>query len=130
MPLDFEICHGVVHTRGHGVLTTSCLDDHREALIAALGSQPARELLDLRAVEQVDLTGGAVRAEVVTERAQIEAAQAPKNPALAIVADREVLYGIARMYQILHEGSGLTVEIFRSMQEAREWIESLGEAAR
>lgn len=123
MPILFDIRDGIVHGRGQGVLTTRCLDEHRTDLVEALGAQPARELLDLRGVERVDLTGGAVRAEVSSDRQQLESPESPESPRLAIVADREVLYGIARMYQILHEGSGLTVEIFRSWDAGRDWIE-------
>ena len=125
MPIDFDLHDGVVFSRAHGVLTTECLDGHRQSLAETLGSQPDRELLDLRAVEQIDLTGGAVRAEVSTDRVQLESSETPADPKLALVADREVLYGIARMYQILHEGSGLTIEIFRSMEDARQWIQGL-----
>ncbi|MEM9404944.1 MAG: hypothetical protein AAGA81_02805, partial [Acidobacteriota bacterium] len=118
MSVEFEVFEGFVHSRGVGVLTTSCLESHREALVAALGSQPEREILDLTGVEQVDLTGGAVRAEVSLDRAHLEVFEQLEDPRLAIVADREVLYGLARMYQILLEGSRLTIDIFRSSEEA------------
>lgn len=42
----------------------------------------------------------------------------------AIVVDRDALYGMARMWGILAEGSFVAVNVFRSTTEAEAWLEA------
>ena len=47
--------------------------------------------------------------------------QAPFGPT-AIASDNNVLYGMARMYQILAERDGISIGVFRSLPEAERWL--------
>lgn len=47
---------------------------------------------------------------------------------LALVAPGDVAYGLMRIVSVVHAGSGIRIEAFRSGLEARAWIE--GEARR
>jgi hypothetical protein len=40
----------------------------------------------------------------------------------ALASDSAVLYGMARMYQILTEHDGIAVGVFRSVPEAERWL--------
>ena len=42
----------------------------------------------------------------------------------AIVVDRDALFGMARMWGILAEGSFVSVNVFRSTTEAEAWLEA------
>lgn len=42
----------------------------------------------------------------------------------AIVVDRDALFGMARMWGILAEGSFVAVNVFRSTTEAEAWLEA------
>ena len=40
----------------------------------------------------------------------------------AIASDNNVVYGMARMYQILAERDGISIAVFRSLPEAERWL--------
>ena len=40
----------------------------------------------------------------------------------AIASDNNVIYGMARMYQILAERDGISIAVFRSLPEAERWL--------
>jgi 2-hydroxychromene-2-carboxylate isomerase len=40
----------------------------------------------------------------------------------AIASDNDVVYGMARMYQILAERDGISVGVFRSVVDAERWL--------
>jgi 5'-3' exonuclease len=42
----------------------------------------------------------------------------------AIVGDKDVIYGLARMWQSYVDRSGCETGVFRSMEEAQKWIDS------
>lgn len=42
---------------------------------------------------------------------------------LAIVADRDLIYGMSRMYEALAEGKiSMKIRVFRDLREAEEWL--------
>lgn len=43
-------------------------------------------------------------------------------PAMAIATSSTFVYGIARMFSVLAEHSGLHVQVFRDLAEARRWL--------
>ena len=49
---------------------------------------------------------------------------------LAIIAPRDLLFGMARMYEILRDGSPVEVRVFRDRDEARSWLGLTTHAAR
>ena len=65
------------------------------------------------------LTSDEVRALV--NRTHDMLRQAPFGPT-AIASDNNVLYGMARMYQILAERDGISIGVFRSLPEAERWL--------
>jgi hypothetical protein len=42
----------------------------------------------------------------------------------AVVADTDVFYGMARMYQLLAEFDGIAVGVFRDVAEAERWLDT------
>jgi hypothetical protein len=76
------------------------------------------QLLDLTAVTKVD-----VDAEVIRTLAQTSVFS--PGARRAFVADNPVMFGFARMFEMLHETrGGAGVRVFRSRDEALHWLES------
>ena len=114
--------NNVLYTCFFGVVTDNDLKDQAEAVVADPRIRPGtRELVDLSGVE--DIQGEASGLE---QNIQIDTANKEKlaGTRTAIVATTDLLYGFARMYQTLAElrDSPLTVEVFRTFEEAREWL--------
>jgi hypothetical protein len=91
---------------------------------AKLASDPAippghRELVDLTRLEDTDVTAGALR-----RVAQIYADtdERPEDSRVAIVAPRDLFFGLSRMYEVYRDGSPLRLRIFRTLPEARAWL--------
>jgi hypothetical protein len=83
------------------------------------GDQPYDILVDLR-FAQVDLetSAQAHSLAVVAER------QDPnrRRGRVAIVADDDATFGIARMYAAYREKAGIAVEVFRRLDQAEIWL--------
>jgi len=79
------------------------------------------QLCDFTRVERFDVSGEEVRVLA----AQDEAA-ARLNPGLiiVIVGERDVIFGLGRMWQALTSPSKLTTRVFRTVEEAEDWIRS------
>jgi hypothetical protein len=43
---------------------------------------------------------------------------------LAIVTESDVVYGMARMYQMLAENNAGVIQLFRDLEGAKAWLES------
>jgi hypothetical protein len=81
-------------------------------------------LADLTSVEEVPISGADVRANVDLEP---RLADRIGKARFAIVAQREYIFGLARMYQAMMEDSSIDIRTFREIDQARSWLE---EAAR
>jgi hypothetical protein len=73
------------------------------------------QLWDLRGVERNDLTGGLLRdLSKVTPFA--------RGVKRALVAPSDIDFGMARMFQLLHDHAPEEVRVFRTMEEAEAWL--------
>ncbi len=79
------------------------------------------QLADLRAVEDYEL-----RIETLRQLASLSPFGAGSRR--AIVVGSVAAYGLARMFQVLREGSPDVLRIFRNMEAALEWLELAEEA--
>jgi hypothetical protein len=132
MPVEYTYDeeNKVMYTRFFGLVTEKDLKDQAEAVAADSRIEPGvRELVDLSGVE--DIQGGASGLE---ENIRIDSAHGEKLAGLrtAIVAPTDLLYGFSRMYQSLAElrEAPSTIEVFRTVEEAREWLGLKGDEAR
>ena len=79
-------------------------------------------LLDFTNASELQITGEELR-DVVAEN---EITSALVSPGLiAIVAPKDQIYGLARMWQVFVQKLDWTVEIFRSQPEAVEWLRGI-----
>lgn len=77
------------------------------------------ELVDLRGVDVTRVEGRTLR-RIAHQFGQSE--KAPQRVRVALVADSDVSYGLARMYQAFRADSPLDLRVFRDMGEARAWL--------
>jgi len=76
-------------------------------------------LIDFKDVAEIQVSNAEIE-EVV--HLCWEAAEANPNPLVAIIAESDVLFGLARMYEALISGTDWEVMVFRATQEAEDWI--------
>lgn len=83
------------------------------------------ELVDMRAVERVEYGSPWKVREMAAAAVEMDEPALPTN--LAIVAESDHLFGLARMYQTFREVNPKSVKVvqsFRSLDEALTWLES------
>src|SRR5712671_4316709 len=86
------------------------------------GDQPYDILVDLRfAHVDLDTSAQAQSLAVVADR------QDPnrRRGRVAVVADDDATFGIARMYAAYREKAGIAVEVFRRLDQAEIWLTGL-----
>jgi hypothetical protein len=106
----------VVLSTATGCFTDADIFEHDDRLRAdPLFQSHFRQLLDGRGVEVVEITTEGVRR------------MAARNPfgggaKRAFVADRQIMYGYARMFEMLTEREQQDIRVFTDMAEARQWL--------
>jgi hypothetical protein len=74
-----------------------------------------RQLVDLRGISKVDVTGAGLRS--------LGRANPWNEPTRrAIVCGLDVVFGMARMYQLLTDEDPHEVRVFREISEALDWL--------
>jgi hypothetical protein len=130
-----------VQASGEAAAVTYRLDAERRLLVATLAGVVTGDDLDqfARAIQQdpaydpswpalVDastLNPSGISTEMLRARAAV-----PKpNPIrIAVVAPADVVFGLARMFQMMSEGYGNQIEVFRGAREAMAWLGAPGDA--
>jgi hypothetical protein len=109
--------HRLVTTTVWGQVTYEEIQSHlsEEEHLRATGYP---ELIDAIGASTT-LTADEVRALV--NRTHDMLRQGPFGPT-AIASDNDVLYGMARMYEILAERDGISVGVFRNVRDAERWL--------
>lgn len=118
MPCGYtiDLARSLVLSRGWDVVMEREILAHVRALIAdPLFAGNFHQLLDLRDVTNVQFTASTVR-ELV--RLNPFGAGARR----AVVVTNDVVFGMARMYQILADESPDELQIFRKMDDALQWL--------
>jgi hypothetical protein len=119
MPITIVVDHEhpLVTTTVWGHVTYEEIQSHlsEEERLRATGYP---ELIDAMAASTT-LTTDEVRALV--NRTHDMLRQGPFGPT-AIASNNDVVYGMARMYQILAERDGISIAVFRRLPEAERWL--------
>lgn len=98
-----------------GRVTGGDLDTFTETVKHDLAYDPSwPALVDASGLNPAGLSTQALRARASVPR---------RNPTrVAIVAPTDVVFGLARMFQMMSEGRGNHIEVFRGMDEALAWL--------
>ncbi len=111
-----DLARSLVLSRGWGVLTDRELLAHVRALTAdPRFAQHFRQLADLRDVTDLQVTASTIR-----EMVRLNPFGAGSRRALVVTSD--VVFGMARMYQILRDESPDEFRIFRKVDGALQWL--------
>ena len=118
MPVDYRIDkeNDVVFTTARGVLTADDITAFRRRLNANSDFSPdMKQVIELLGVTEVNVTKSEWRALAKTD---------PFEPGAlrALVGDQDITYGILRMYEMMTDRPGISVHVFRGIDEAREWL--------
>lgn len=122
MPITYHIdpIRNLVITHAVGTLTDEDILTHKRKLAADSGFRPGMgELSDVRGITDLRVTADGVRAMVEADASQASNLQGYR---LAIVAGQDVVFGMARMYELLVERHLPHVNVFRSCLDAARWL--------
>jgi len=108
-------------THAEGLITSSDISVHLDAEARDHGVD-LPELVDARAAS-TDITPSQVR-QLVNQVFEL-AREHPFGPT-AIVATNDVAFGMARMFSMLVERFGVTIEVFRDRPAAEAWLDQVG----
>lgn len=124
MPVTYSIDResARLHTRCVGKLTLDEVFDHFHQLEIDDTLPPQLDvLLDLTAMESLP-EAGQLRM-IATEVGRVQKSKL-RWGACAIIADRDALYGMTRMFQVFAEDHFADSCVFREREEAERWIAS------
>ena len=118
MPASYRIDKslGLVFTTAQGVLTGQDILTHRQRLREDPDFDPGyNQLIDLRDVFEFPVSG-AEMPRIVDHHLFNEKSRR------AIVAEKDIYFGMARMYEMYGEADPSQIRVFRDMAEARRWL--------
>jgi len=126
MPIEYHTDPGrrLVLTSASGKLTAEEIFNYKRNVCSLPDVRGFNELVDARKVEEIlSLT-----VEKISELAKLSAYMDDKaiSTKLAIVVSGTFLYGLGQLYEALRNVNPMStkkVSVFRSMQEAIDWIE-------
>lgn len=119
MPATYEIDANrkLVTSRLWGAVSEDELHDHNTRLRTDPAFVPDyRQLVDMTGLTEI-----LVSTKVINQTA-IDHFFNP-GTRRALVASTDATFGMARMFALQSEGVGQTIEVFRDMRLAREWLE-------
>jgi len=122
MPISYRIDpdRALVLAEAWGVLTDHDILAHKTNLANDPTFAPTMaQLTDVRRIERLDVTAAGVRAMVAHDAAHAERRAGHR---LALVVPSDSAFGMARMYQLMGGQDEGGVGVFRTMEEAREWL--------
>ena len=118
MPAGYRIDterHAIFSTAS-GVLTDDDLRGHQKRILADPAFDPSfNQVWDLREVTEVSVSNRALQ-DLAAARSFSPGAKR------AMVAPSDILYGMARMFQLMHDAAPEQVRVFREIAEAEDWI--------
>ena len=110
---------GVV-IRCWGIVEFSELDEINEQIYRPDRLQKLRyELIDFSRVEKLHLTSQQIR---TLASADVDAARVNPRFIVAVVGEKDVVYGILRMWEVFVAEASIRTSVFRSLIEAEYWI--------
>ncbi|MBW2287885.1 MAG: hypothetical protein JRG80_05145 [Deltaproteobacteria bacterium] len=113
-----DVPNRLVRTHVDGTLTDADLIDGDSALRNDPEFDPAYfQLLDLREADGSEVTAVGIRA--LASRPPLFTSSARR----ALVVQTDLGFGMGRMFELLREGKSGEVRVFRSLEEACDWLD-------
>jgi len=109
------LARGVATVKGSDVLK------HLEELAADKNYvSPMKKLVDYRNIDNILISS---EEAIAIARKKKDLAEAFKNERCAFISPGDLTYGTSRVHQALIQGIDLNTEVFRSVQEAIDWLD-------
>ena len=126
MPIEYHIDHGrrLVLTSASGKLTEEDIYNYRRNVWSLPDVRGFNELVDARKVEEILLITVEKMSELI--KLSIYMDDKANSTKLAIVTSDTFLHGMGGLYEAFRNENPMStkkVSVFRSMQEAIDWIE-------
>lgn len=124
MPITYTIKKekGVVVSKHEGVVSDKeLLDTYRRLYNDPDFQLEFKKLVDLRATESLERSADALQdiAQMIKSRYAGSSARSKT----AIVAPRDLSYGLARIYEVYSEDTPQETAVFRDLEKALDWLE-------
>ena len=120
MPIAYDIDRhrGLVTTRLWGAVTDDEVYEFNDRLRSDPDFDPAyRQIADMTGVTEIRVSTSMINE---TARDQIFTPGTRR----AFIASDDGVFGMARMYSLRAEGFGQTIEVFREVAPAEEWVDA------
>ena len=111
-----------IYTKFSGIITDEDLENQAKAVAVDPRVKPgARELVDLRAVDSVEASTETLGFIIFTDK---EHRKKFEGMRIAIVAPRDLLFGLSKIFEVLSdvENAPSEINVFRTMAEAKRWL--------
>lgn len=117
---EFDRDRLVVHALLRGEVSDEEAVGWFEDLVGELqGLRAVRGLVDTRPLEVLSVTRAGIN-RLITLADENDDIFAVSR--WAVVADRDAVYGMARMYELLRERASYEVRVFRSLEDGTAWV--------
>lgn len=122
MPMSLAyVGDGGVIARGEGVVTGRDLKKLNEIVYASPEDikKISYQICDLTRVSELNISSSDVRELSMQDK---QASQLNPNMLVALVAEKDVVFGFSRMWEALSDDSPYESKVFRRMEDAHQWI--------
>jgi len=123
MPIEYDIImdYKLILAKGSGVITGIDVIRHLDALAADNRYKaPMKKLVDYRTIDSIRISMN--EAYSIAQK-KIKLASIFKGERCAFVSPMDLSYASSRVHQALVDGTGLDTAVFRSIEDALEWLD-------
>lgn len=118
MPASYRVDaeQKMIFSTATGAVTDADLRAHQKSLLADPGFDPGfSQIWDFQGVEEVQVSNGTLKELAASRSFSAESRR-------AVVAPRDLVFGMARMFEMLHQQAPEAFRVFRTSEEARAWL--------
>jgi hypothetical protein len=123
MAIEYEIIEDkrLVFAKGSGVVTGSDVIRHLDTLaVDERYIAPMKKLVDYRSIESIQISNE--EANRIAHKKEMLSKKYP-GERCAFISPADLTYGTARVHQALVDGADINMEVFRSIEDALEWLD-------
>lgn len=123
MPIKYDIIEEqkLIMATGSGIVTANDVISHLDSLATATEYiVPMKKLVDYRSIESIIISPD--EADKIARRKE-ELSNKFSNEKCAFVSPGDLTFGTARVHQALVESVNINTAVFRTIEEALEWLD-------
>ena len=123
MPMEVQyLTDGGIFLKGTGIVTGSDIMNINYELYATEDKivNISYQLCDLTNIEDYSITTEEIK---TIAKQDIKASALNQKMIIAVVGKQDVIYGLLRMWQTFSSNASIRSKVFRSVEDAKKWIE-------